>query len=118
MDLSISQMMQMQNDLFSLHKDTWPPIAPQFGKDYILFMVEEIGEVIAVLKKKGHNAIMEDPVTRQTFLEEMADVLMYYNDILLRYQVTPEEISEAFVKKHSVNMNRNFEREYEEKYNG
>lgn len=49
MDLSISQMMQMQNDLFSLHKDTWPPIAPQFGKDYILFMVEEIGEVIAVL---------------------------------------------------------------------
>ena len=118
MDLSISQMMQMQNDLFSLHKDTWPPIDPQFGKDFILFMVEEIGEVIAVLKKKGHNAIMEDPVTRQTFLEEMADVLMYYNDILLRYQVTPEKISEAFIKKHSVDMNRNFEREYEEKYNG
>ena len=118
MDLSISQMMQMQTDLFSLHKDTWPAIDPQFGKDYILFMVEEIGEVIAVLKKKGHNAIMEDPVTRQTFLEEMADVLMYYNDILLRYQVTPEEISEAFIKKHSVDMNRNFEREYEEKYNG
>ena len=41
-------------------------------------MVEEIGEVIAILKKKGSTAIAEDPAVREAFLGEMADVLMYF----------------------------------------
>ena len=51
-------------------------------------------------------------------LGEMADVLMYYNDVLLRYHVTPEEISEAYRKKHNLNMARDYEQEYKELYNG
>ena len=31
-----------------------------YGKEYFLWMVEEIGESIAVLKKKGGNAVMEE----------------------------------------------------------
>ena len=41
MDLSISQMMQMQLALFEPHKDLWPPMEAEYGKDYILYMVEE-----------------------------------------------------------------------------
>ncbi len=118
MDLSISQMMQMQKQLFEPHKDTWPPMKPEYGKDYILFMVEEIGEAIAVLKKKGSDAVMEDPAVRRAFLSEMADILMYYNDVLLRFGVTPTEISEAFIGKHDFDMSRNYAKEYEEKYHG
>lgn len=118
MDLSISQMMRMQEELFAPHKDKWPPIEPEYGKDFILFMVEEIGEVIAVLKKKGSTAIMEDPAVREAFLSEMADVLMYYHDVLLRYHVTPEEISLAFTRKHDLDMHRNYAQEYKEQYNG
>ena len=55
MDLTISQMMQMQRDLYERHKDAWYPLEPEYGKDSILFMVEEIGEAIAVLKKKGNS---------------------------------------------------------------
>ena len=51
---------------------------PEYGKDFILYMIEEIGECIAILKKKGSAAIMEDPAVREAFLSEMADVLMYY----------------------------------------
>lgn len=118
MDLSISEMMRMQQRLFEPHKDSWLPMEPEYGKDFVLFIVEEIGEVIAILKKKGSNSIMEDATVRQAFLSEMADVLMYYHDILLRYHVTPEEISEAFLQKHDYDMTRNYTREYEEKYNG
>lgn len=117
-DLSISQMMQLQKELFELHKDKWPPVEPQFGKDFILYMIEEVGEVIAILKKKGHDALMEDPAVRQAFLSEMADVLMYYHEILLRFGVTPEEISQAYAKKHSYDMKRDYESEYKEQYNG
>lgn len=115
MDLSIRQMMQMQQALFELHKDSWSPMEAEYGKDFILYMVEEIGEVIAILKKKG-NGVMEDPAVRSAFLEEMADVMMYYTDTLLRYHVTPEEISEAYVKKHLRNMGRDYTEEYKELY--
>ena len=118
MDLSISQMMQMQKELYERHKEKWYPLEPEYGKDFILFMVEEIGETIAVLKKKGADAVIDDPAVREAFLTEMADVLMYYHDVLLRFHVTPEEISDAFVRKHGVNMERNYTKEYEEKYHG
>lgn len=114
MDLSVSQMMQLQKNLFEPHKETWSPMEPEYGKDFILYMVEEIGEAIAILKKKGSAAVTSDPLVRAAFLEEMADVLMYYNDVLLRFHVTPEEISEAYLKKHAKNMGRNYTEEYKE----
>ena len=118
MDLSISEMMQLQRNLYAPHKDQWPPMEPEFGKEYILYMMEEVGEVIAILKKKGTDAVMEDPHVREAFLGEMADVLMYYHDILLRFHVTPEEISAAYGKKHRYDMNRDYSTEYKEQYNG
>ena len=118
MDLSISQMMQLQKELFEPHKEKWSPMEPEYGKDFILYMIEEVGEAIAILKKKGSTAVMEDPTVREAFLCEMADVLMYYHDILLRFHVTPEEISQAYVRKHSMDMGRDYESEYKEKYHG
>ena len=118
MDLSISRMMQLQKELFEPHKDQWHPMEPEYGKDFILYMVEEIGEVIALLKKKGSGAVVADPAVRAAFLAEMADVLMYYHDVLLRFQVTPEEISAAYLNKHGYDMRRDYGAEYEEKYNG
>ena len=41
---------------------------------------------------------------------------MYYHDALLRFHVTPEEISEAYFKKHSKNTKRNYIEEYKELY--
>lgn len=116
MDLSISQMMDMQRSLFLPHKNSWSPMEPEYGKDFILYMMEEVGETIAILKKKGCDAVVDDPEVRAAFLEEMADVLMYYHDILLRFHVAPEEISEAYFQKHKRNMGRNYTEEYEELY--
>ena len=118
MDLSIAQMLQLQRELFEPNKGKWLPMEPEYGKDFILFMVEEIGEVISIVKKKGSTAIMEESAVREAFLAEMADVLMYYHDILLRYQVSAEEISEAFARKHNYDMTRDYTREYKEQYNG
>ena len=116
MDLSISEMMALQQRLYEPHKHEWPPMEPEYAKDYILYMVEEVGEVIAIIKKKGGASVMENSAVRARFLEEMADVLMYYNDILLRCHVTPEEISQAYLTKFEKNMCRNYRQQYEEMY--
>lgn len=118
MDLKISDMMQMQKELHQLHAQDWSPLEPEYGKNTVLYMVEEIGETVAILKKKGDRAVVEDPDVRSAFLEEMVDILMYYNDTLLRYHVTPEELSATYKQKHDRNMGRNYTKEYEDKYHG
>ena len=116
MDMTMEEMMQMQRDLYALHEGEWSPMEPQFGKDSLLYMIEEVGEVIAIIKKKGGEAILSENTVRQAFLEEMADVLMYYNDVLLRHHVTADEITDAYCRKHARNMGRNYRKQYEEMY--
>lgn len=115
-DLNFSDMLNMQNELYELNKEKWSPMQPEYGKDFFLWMMEEIGECISIIKKKGCNSVAENSNVRKLFCEEMSDVLMYYNDILLRFGITAEEISDAYIKKHSKNMNRNFSEEYKNKY--
>ena len=115
-DIKISDMMRMQVNLWEQHKDTCSPMEAKFGRNFILWMMEEMGECIAIIKKKGDSAIMREASVREAFVEEMSDVLMYYFDTLLRYGVTPEEISNAYVAKHNKNMVRDYQREYNNKY--
>ncbi|HBM81615.1 MAG TPA: nucleotide pyrophosphohydrolase [Clostridiaceae bacterium] len=111
-DLKISEMMSQQRELWEKYKDKWSPMEPPYGRDSILWMIEELGEVIAIIKKRGETAIMEDVKVRSAFVEEFADVLMYLTDAMLRYGVTPDEISSAYVSKHNKNMVRDFDREH------
>ena len=43
---------------------------------------------------------------RQHLVEEMADVLMYYNDVLLCYGISVRELKEAYTAKFEKNMTR------------
>ena len=114
--INIDDMMKMQLALWTSHKETWDPMDAAHGRNSILWMMEELGESVAIIKKKGDTAIMEDSAVRSAFVEEMSDVLMYYMDTLLRYGVTPEELSASYVEKYNKNMGRNFQKEYQNQY--
>ena len=43
---------------------------------------------------------------RKDLIEELADVLMYYNDVLLCYDISSEELKSAYVNKFEKNMKR------------
>ncbi len=112
MDLKISEMMTMQEELYQANKEDWSPIVPATGKSKLLWMIEEVGEVISIIKKKSEEDIMNDPIVREAFVEEMADVMMYYQDVLRCYQVSSEEISNVYMKKHQRNLERHFKQEH------
>lgn len=112
-DINISAMMKMQMALWENNKEKWSPMEPQYARQSLLWMIEEVGEVISIIKKKSEHEIMEDSEVRSRFVEEIADVYMYLTDTLLRYQVTPEELSSSYLKKHIHNMGRNYSQEYE-----
>ena len=116
-DLSISEMQKMQLDLYEQNKEKWGEMKPNDAKSHILYMIEEIGECISIIKKKGIASIMENQDVRSRFLEEITDVQNYYIEILNRLKITPEEYSNAYIEKHNINMKRNYEKDNKEKYN-
>ena len=72
----------------------------------MLWMVGEIGEVVDIVKKNGDVVSLENKDLRKHLVEEMADVLMYYNDVLLCYGISEEELKEAYTAKFERNMER------------
>ena len=116
-DLSISEMQKMQLDLYEKNKEKWGKMKPNDAKSHMLYMIEEIGECISIIKKKGIASIMENQNVRSRFLEEITDVQNYYIEILNRLKITPEEYSNAYIEKHNINMKRNYEKDNKEKYN-
>lgn len=111
-DLRISEMLKFSKALWEKNKDNWSPMEPKYGKNFILYMIEEIGEVISIVKKKGEDEIMDNNEVRERFIEEMGDVLMYYMDVLNRFNVTNEEFSKIYLNKYISNMDRNYEKQY------
>lgn len=103
---NINEMQQMQKVLQDKYKNIWEPIGPQTGQNKLLWMIGEIGEVIDIVKKHGGQAACTDESLRQHLIEEMADVLMYFNDVLMCYGITEEELKDTYTKKFETNMKR------------
>jgi len=105
-DMTIAQMQEMQRALNERYRGKWEPLIPKTGQEQLLWMIGEVGEVIDIIKKQKDGAIMNDSTTRAAFIEEMADVLMYFNDVLLCYGVSPEDIARVYRAKYERNLNR------------
>ncbi|MGI5895239.1 MAG: MazG nucleotide pyrophosphohydrolase domain-containing protein [Candidatus Merdivicinus sp.] len=105
-DFGIDEMQEMQKILQDQYKDKWEPISPETGKNKLLWMIGEIGEVIDVVKKHGGTKACTDENLRKHLVEELADVLMYYNDVLLCYGISSEELKSVYVEKFEKNMKR------------
>ncbi|MDO5361082.1 MAG: MazG-like family protein [Eubacteriales bacterium] len=105
-EFTINEMIKMQRALQDKYKDKWEPICPEVGQNKLLWMVGEIGEVIDIVKKYGGLKASQSEDLRKDLIEELADVLMYYNDVLLCYNISSKELKTAYVNKFEKNMNR------------
>ena len=112
-DLRVSDLLRMQAELQEKYKGIWEPVEPERARLQLLWLVEELGEVVSIVKKRKVEGIMEDQDVRARFLEEMSDVLMYFTDVLLCLGVTAEEFSAAYEAKHQRNMHRDFVGEHQ-----
>lgn len=103
---TLNEMQEMQKKLQEKYQGKWEPIEIETGKNKMLWMIAEMGEVIDIVKKNGAQKAVTEPALRNDLVEELADVLMFYNDILLCYGITPEELKQAYVTKFEKNMTR------------
>ena len=105
-DFGLNEMQEMQKRLQDKYKDKWEQISPETGKNKLLWMIGEIGEVIDIVKKHGGSEASDDVELRKDLVEEMADVLMFYNDVMLCYGISVEELKQAYTAKFEKNMTR------------
>jgi NTP pyrophosphatase (non-canonical NTP hydrolase) len=105
-EFTINEMLEMQDRLQGKYRDKWEPITPDTGKNKLLWMIGEVGEVIDIVKKNGGKKASEEGELRSQLIEELADVLMYYNDVLRCYGITSDELKSAYIQKFEKNMSR------------
>lgn len=68
----------------------------------LLWMMDEAGEVGNVIRKQG----LEEPEVRRHFVEEVCDVMMYFNDLMNCFGISSDELAEQYRAKHCRNMMR------------
>ena len=105
-NFSFEEMQAIQKELQEKYKHKWSPLSPEIGKDQLLWLLIELGEVADVIKKSGNQKILEDREVRTHFIEELCDVLMYFNDVMLCYNISIDELKEVYLQKHKKNMER------------
>ncbi len=105
-DFGLNEMQEIQKQLQEKYKDKWGGLSPDIGRNQLLWMMIEVGEVADIIKKKGDSSIMNDEETRNHFVEELCDVLMYFNDVMLCYSISPEELKKVYLQKHHKNIER------------
>lgn len=105
-NLNFYKMQDIQKELQEKYKDTWGGLSPEKARNQLLWLYSELGEVGDIMKKNGDEKIMNDTVTRHHFIEEMCDVMMYFNDVMLCYDISPDEFEKIYIEKHKVNMER------------
>lgn len=105
-DFGFLQMQNIQRELQEKYKDRWIHLSPETGRSSLLWMMIEAGEAADIIKKDGDRSIMEIPEVRSHFIEELCDVMMYFNDLMLCYSITPQELEQIYREKHHRNMSR------------
>lgn len=103
---TIADMQNMQRELQQKYKDKWGGLSPEAAKSTLLWLYGELGEVGDIIKKQGSSRIMENDAVRAHFVEELCDVMMYFNDLMLCYDISPEEFERIYREKHHTNMGR------------
>ena len=106
MELNLSDLFDMQRRLQERYIDKWGGLSAEIGRNKLLWALIETGEAADIIKKRGDQAILNDPAARHDFIEEIGDTIMYLIEALQCYDVSPKEFAEIYRKKFERNMNR------------
>ena len=104
--LTVDEQLEMQRALQEQYHKIWSPLKPEQGAHQLLWGIIEAGEAADIIKKMGDQAILDDPKVRHDFIEEMADIVMYLNDVFLCYGITAEDYAEIYRAKFERTMKR------------
>lgn len=114
-DLRVSDMLALQTLQQDRHPE-WGGISPALGPSKMLWLVGELGEVIDVIKKVDTDHLLAPDAARNSLVEELADVAMYFHDVMNCYRISEQEFSQAYYNKVRKNLKRDYGKEHKDRY--
>jgi len=54
-NFGLNEMQAIQKELQEKYKDKWRPLSPEKGRDQLLWMMIEAGEIADIIKKSGYD---------------------------------------------------------------
>jgi NTP pyrophosphatase (non-canonical NTP hydrolase) len=82
-----------------------------YTKDTILYLLEEAHELLRETNFKKHKKVKK-PVDPENIKEELADLFHFFINLNLVWNITPEQLVEAFKKKNAKNVERATSKDY------
>ena len=77
----------------------------QLTKDMVLYLLEETHELLRETNFKTHKKVRKE-VNRDNIKEELSDILHFFINLCLVWDVSVENLEEAFFKKNKKNVAR------------
>lgn len=83
----------------------------QYTKDHCLYLLEEVHELLREINFKKHKKVRH-PVSRDNIKDELSDILHFFVNLSLCWEVYPAELSTACLAKNDKNLQRISNPEY------
>lgn len=80
-------------------KSTWVLRKCRRFRESFAEIAAKVGDVI---RKQG----LEEPEVRRHFVEEVCDVMIYFNDLMICFGISSDKLAEQYRAKHRRNMTR------------
>ncbi|QGJ94514.1 dUTPase [Gordonia phage Yarn] len=88
-----------------MHGDLYHPLVQAKIREHAGYTVEELYEAIGHLKNKPWKQTFKD-VSKEEFLEELADAWHFFIELHIIAGVTPEEVFRQYFRKALINQQR------------
>ena len=101
------QVFEEQKDIQRRYKDKYPKDKNENFSLRILQLLAECFEVLDLAPWKPHRRGDDNfKVDRQKLLHELIDIYKFWMNILILFDITPEEITQAHSEKHEILLQR------------
>ena len=76
-----------------------------YTKNTILYMLEETHELLREINFKTYKKVRK-PIVIENIKEELCDILSFFLNLAIAWDVTPEALAEAYFTKNQKNVER------------
>jgi NTP pyrophosphatase (non-canonical NTP hydrolase) len=112
---SISELFDLQVKLQTIYGFDFSKMTTEeretYTKDTILYLLEEAHELLRETNFKKHKKVKKS-VDPENIKEELADLFHFFINLNLVWNITPEQLVEAFKKKNAKNVERATSKDY------
>jgi len=105
--MTLNELVSLQKELQGARPE-WGGYSPERGRNQLLWLLGEAGEVIDIVKRNTPEQCAASGEIHDHLVEELADVMMYFVDVMGCYGISAEEFSKGYRMKHDRNMKRDF----------